>query len=182
MKLEFIDELTEARLFKHQRDFHRYNNRDLAELSMLIILICTAYQQDNFVKHYLDETIAMGDFSRIRSSSTDFANIVAVMKEYDQYKIKITNSNISFPEMQFKQFVREITGSGLSSKDAHRYLFAFEDFLKIGSSAFKKMRRTALNWAEASPSDRQEFRKFAIQLFSQTAMGLDFFQWYKNVS
>ena len=182
MKLAFIEELTEARMFKHRRDFERYNNRELAELAMIVILVCQAHHRDSYIRHYLDETIAMGDFRQIRSSSTDFANIIAVLKQFDEYGIKLVNSNISFPEMQFKQYAREIVNSNLSSSDAHRYLFAFEDFLKISSSDFKKLRRSALNWGGISDLDRREFRKIVTQYLNKTAMTMDVFQWYKNQS
>lgn len=182
MKLSFINELTEARLFRHRRDFEKFNNRELAELAMTLILICQAHHRDSYIRHYLDETIAMGDFGQIRSSGTDFANIIAVLKQFDEYGIKLINTNISFPEMQFKQYAREIVNGNLSSSDAHRYLFAFEDFLKISSSDFKKLRRWALTWNQISDLDRREFRKIVTQYLNKTAMTMDLFQWYKNRS
>lgn len=182
MKLAFLDELTEARMFRHRRDFEKYNNRELAELVMIVILICQAYHRDSHIRHYLDETIAMGDFGQIRSSLTDLANVIAVLKQFNEYGIKLINTNISFPEMQFKQYAREIINGNLSSSDAHRYLFAFEDFLKISSSDFKKLRRLALTWNEISNLDRREFRKIVVQHLNKTAMTMDLFQWYKNQS
>ena len=62
------------------------------------------------------------------------------------------------------------------------FLFAFEDFLKISSSDFKKLRRSALNWGGISDLDRREFRKIVTQYLNKTAMTMDVFQWYKNQS
>jgi hypothetical protein len=180
MKLSFIEELTESRMFRHQRDFSSYNNRELAELAMISLLVIYVNQDQLDIRKYLDETLGMGDFDRIRSSATDLANVISVLKNFETYKIEIRNSNISFPVLQFKNFARQIISRQLDKDQGRRLIFVFEDFLKISSGEMRSMRRTALEYSQSSPSDRTRFRKFINDFFNNRARQMDLAVWFRS--
>ena len=58
MKVDFLNELVESRMFKHLRDFSRYNNRELAELSYICLLITVIHRRNSFIKEYIMSIIA----------------------------------------------------------------------------------------------------------------------------
>ena len=181
MKLAFLDELTESRMFRHQRDFSSFSNRDLAELAMISLLVIYVNQDQEHVRRYLEETIGMGDFDTVRSSITDLANVIAVLKNFQNYKIEIRNSAISFPVMQFKNFARQIISRQLDVSQGRRLIFAFEDFLKINSSELRVLRRIALDYSQSSPSDRQRFRKSVNDFYNNHARQMDLAVWFRNL-
>lgn len=180
MNLEFVNELVESRMFQHARNFNDFDNRQLAELAMVSILVIYVKRRDSFITKYLEETISMSDFDFIRSSSTDMANIIAVLKNYQDRNITIVNSAISFPVMQFRNFARQIISNNLNSTDARRLIFAFEDHLKIISSDFRAARRTALDYSTSSPNDRKKFQQFVNTFFTNVARNMDLAAWYRN--
>lgn len=182
MKLDFINELVESRMFQHSRNFQSFDNRQLAELSMVCLLLIYVERNESHIQNYLEETIGLGDFDFIRSSSTDLANVIAVLKNYQDKNVSVVNSAISFPVMQFKNFARQIISKSLNHSEARRLIFAFEDFLKISSSEFKAARRTALDYAQSSPSDRKKFRVFVNNFFNNLARNMDLAVWFRNQS
>ena len=112
-------------MFRHQRDFSSFSNRDLAELAMISLLVIYVNQDQEHVRRYLEETIGMGDFDTVRSSITDLANVIAVLKNFQNYKIEIRNSAISFPVMQFKNFARQIISRQLDVSQGRRLIICF---------------------------------------------------------
>lgn len=180
MKVDFLNELVESRMFKHLRDFSRYNNRELAELSYICLLIVVIHRRHKFVKEYLDNTLAFGEFEKVRSSGTDLGNVIAVLKNFAKLDIDVANQSISFPEFQFKQFARSVVNDTLSESEIRRYMFAFEDYLKISQSDFRAARRIALDWYRASYNDRTNLRRFIINQLNQSAMTMDLANWFKS--
>lgn len=180
MKLEFLDSLTESRMFKNSRDFSSMSNRTLANISMISIIMFTVYRQNSFVKNYLDNTIGFGDFDFVRSSNTDLANVIAVMKNFKDFKILIANDGISFPILQFKSFARGIINESLSEADYRRYLYAFEGFLKINDSVIKNARRFAYDWEELDKVQRDAMQRYFISYLNSNAYTMDLTVWYKK--
>jgi len=180
MKLEFLDSLTESRMFKNSRDFSSMSNRTLANISMIAIIICTIYRQNSFVRNYLENTIGFGDFDFVRSSSTDLANVISVLKNFKEYKILIANDGISFPILQFKSFARGIINGDLSEADYRRYLYAFEGFLKINDGIIRNARRFAYDWEQLDRVQRDAIQRYFVNYLNSHAYTMDLTVWYKK--
>jgi len=180
MKLEFLDELTESRMFKNSRDFSNSSNKMLANLAMIAIIISVIYRRNSWVQKYLEETVDMGDFDHVRSGNTDLSNIITVLKNFSEYKIDIATSGISFPVLQFKQFAREIVNKKLTSGECHRYLYAFEGFLKISDLELKTARRLAFDWESSSSVQKKAISRHILSYLNSNAPTMDLTIWYKK--
>lgn len=180
MNLEFIEELTESRMFKNSRDFSQSSNKMLANLSMIAILISVIYRNHSWIKKYLESTLDVGDFDHVRSGNTDLANIITVLKNFADYKIDIANSGISFPVMQFRQLAREIVGGKLTEGDCHRYLYSLEGYLKITDLEFKNVRRSAFNWENISKVEKKALLRHMASYLNSNAPTMDMTIWYKQ--
>lgn len=180
MKLEFLNELVESRMFKNSRDFTNVSNRVLANIAMISIIICTIYRKNSFITNYLDNSTGFGDFDHVRSSSTDLSNIITVLKNFKDFKILIANDGISFPILQFKSFARGIVNGDLSESDYRRYLYAFEGFLKITDSNIKNARRFAYDWDSLDSVQKNAINKFFISYLNSHAYTMDLTVWFKK--
>ena len=180
MNLEFLEELTESRMFRNSRDFSQSSNKMLANLSMIAILVSVIYRNHSWIKKYLENTIDVGDFDHVRSGNTDLANIITVLKNFSEYKIEVSTAGISFPVMQFRQFAREIINGNLSRGDCYRYLYAFEGYLKISDLELKNARRSAFDWESTSRVEKRALLRYIAGYLNSVAPTMDLTVWYKK--
>ena len=119
----FVKYVSEGRIVRRQSDLQRYTFQEITEriyLSFLTLTLLRSFEQTKgFVKSYATDTLAYGSFERVRSTSNDLHNMMAVVAGDIEITKKLANSQqaeamrqrVSVPVMALRRYLRDFKHS-----------------------------------------------------------------------
>ena len=146
MLTPFLQYVSEARVVRRQSDLQRYTFQEITEriyLSFLTLTLLRNFSQTaGFVKSYANQTLAYGSFDRVRSTSNDLHNMMAVVVGDPAITNKLANKNQamalrqrrSVPELAMRRYLRDF-------KNDYSFLSQLETALSVSNSDYKNLRR-----------------------------------------
>ena len=185
VRLGFIEELTEARLYRNGDSLRGKKVEDLAKSAYLMIMMLEIlrYESKEFARHYARDTIAYEEFKSMRSSATDLHNILTVLKNQSNFSGKIIiDPAINIPTLQLKRYLKDIS-EDRDNVSADRLLFkSLETFLKISNSTYKSLRRDIIDWDVLSKSGKTSTRNIIKNQMNNFGMQNDLLLKFKDVA
>ena len=107
----FLKYVSEGRVVRRQSDLQRYTFQEITEriyLSFLTLTLLKNFDQTaGFVKSYASATLSYGSFGRVRSTSNDLHNMLAVVAGDPALTQKLANKNAAMAQRQ-RQSVPEL--------------------------------------------------------------------------
>lgn len=181
--LEFIQEISEARLFKNSDTLKGKTAKDLTRITFLTIMMLEILRtaDSKYAKQYASNTISSNNFSAMNPGKTDLHNLLAVLTHQDKFSNKIeTDSNIFVPMIQLRHYLNNVV-DGRKDVSVDRILFKkLEDSLLIKDNNLKNIRREVADWAQTSQYEKDIILTTIKQLANSLAQQNDIYQHFKN--
>ena len=174
--LKFIHgELVEAAMMRSPINIGPRNPRELAKILYLALLCIEIlrYEDADLARHYAKLTINFGDFDHMRASTTDTANIIAILSNQDKYEEYMKpDYDISAPILLIKAYLRGVWQDTYSHSLTQSFFLRLETVLMIDDSTLRSARRSIMQWPLESPMEqhltmsnmRRELASRAIRL------------------
>lgn len=183
MKIEFINSLTESRLYRNADTLDGKTATDLSKVLFLMVLTVEMlrFGEEKFVKDYARKTIQYGDFNHMRVSCTDLGNLASVLSNQDYYSDKIqTDFEISVPLLQFKTYLRGVRDEDSIHSNDRNFFLKLEKYLKITDSKYKNFRRIIGDWEKMSKGERNSIITSIKQEYNSLAQNNDLIVYFKD--
>lgn len=168
MELSFIQELTEARLFKYRDRIQDKTVQELAKTYylMMIVLHIMRYEDFHWAKEYVNKTLQYNDFTGFRMSATDLHNLMVVLSNQGDFEFKTgSEADISLPLLGIKRFMRDIQYHRQEHYILDNHLFLdLEAALQLHDSQLRAMRRMVMYW---HTSTKQQRKTMAQKIYHQ---------------
>jgi hypothetical protein len=145
----FIQELVEARLYKGESTLKGKTAKEISAIVFLMIMTLEImrHESPNYARKYVENSLQFGNFDSMRSSMTDFGNLVAVLSNQDDYDDTIkADFGINIPFLQLKRYLTDIRNGAKTSSMDKSFFLKLEDFLKVSEGLHKTIRRHVTNW------------------------------------
>lgn len=165
MSFEFINDLSESKLFPSKSNIKKFSAEDLTELAVLnlcalYILYCIPEYKD-FAIRYAKKTIGFGvKFDRWTTGGTDLYVLLhaLMVDEYDfaePEKSKKFMATLPLGEAVLIRWLREMA-AGRITLATHRALFIKMDFnFKIRNTSIRAIRRIVMDWATVGKHEKK---------------------------
>jgi hypothetical protein len=161
LSLPFLQELTEARMYRGSSTLQGKTADELAKVVFLMFMMLEILRKEDagFAKKYAKQTLWHEKFSTMRTNASDLHNLLSVLSNQQDFSSKIaTNANINVPALQIRRYLRDID-SGLKQQGVDRAFFkTLEEFLKISDSNLKEIRRAVADWRDAGATEKSTIR------------------------
>jgi hypothetical protein len=119
------------------------------------------------------------EFDRMRTGSTDLANLISVLTNQDDYEDHIKTVPILYaPELQIKAYLR--TFPHTTGSNVRQFLTKLDNSLLIVTSELHQARRTVGNWTEASPVEKHSAWTAISRVFNNHGTQLDLYLLVKH--
>lgn len=180
---EFIQEISEARIYKNGDTLKGKHAADIAKIAFLSIMMLEVLRNADlkYSKQYASSTLPDQGFTAMRPSASDLHNLLAILSNQDKYSDKIdTNLNISVPVLQLKRYLRDVA-SGHKDIALDRQLFkTLENNLQIHDSTLSNIRRNVADWQATTPGEKDTIIRLIKQLANSLSQQTDLYQHFKN--
>ena len=170
--MNFLTELTEARLFRYEGNLGNKTARELGEMLFMSILCLEMlrYLNEPAARAYASQTLRFNEFDKMRPSTTDLANLIAVLANQDDYRDRIdVDASVSPPVLQIRRYLRNMT----QRLETHAYdrslLLGAEGSLKISDSDLRQIRRIVGDWGRADKTQQNLAYRQLIRDFTRNA-------------
>jgi hypothetical protein len=146
MLTPFLQYVSEARVVRRQSDLQRYTFQEITEriyLSFLTLSLLKNFKQAiGFVKSYSTNTLTYGNFDRVRTTSNDLSNMLAIVAGDPSIVEKLANKNSAMvlrqrqnvPILAIRRYLRNF-------KNDYEFLTQLESALGINNPDYKNLRR-----------------------------------------
>lgn len=186
MTLEFIQEISEARLFKNGETLKGKTATDIGKITFLSIMMLEIIRKsdDKYAREYAKNTRSSNNFAGMNPGKSDLHNLLVVLNHQDKFSSKITtDSHIFVPMIQLKHYLNNIEDNRTELDVDRRMLFKkLEDGLLIKDNNLKHIRRAVADWDLTSKNEREIIYTNIKQLANSLAQQNDLFQYFKNSS
>lgn len=165
MSFEFINQLSESKIFPSKASVKKFSAEDLSELAVLnlcalYILYCIPEYKE-FAIRYAKKTIGFGiKFDRWTTGGTDLYVLIHALMT-DEYELADKDSSkkfmATFPmgEAVLIRWLREMA-AGRVTLATHRALFIKMDFnFKIRNTSIRAIRRIVMDWTTVGNHERK---------------------------
>lgn len=174
-------ELVESRLFQYPGNLDGRDALDLARLLFVSILSLEIlrHEHESRAWDYVSRTMTYKEFDRMRTGSTDLANLISVLTNQDDYEDHIKTVPILYaPELQIKAYLR--TFPHTTGSNVRQFLTKLDSSLLIAASELHQARRTVGNWTEASPVEKHSAWTAISRVFNNHGTQLDLYLLVKH--
>ena len=142
MKTPFLQYVSEGRVVRRQSDLSRYTFQEITEriyLSFLALTLLRNFRQTTgFVQSYSTATLSYGSFDRVRTTSNDLHNMLAVVAGDPAIANKLANKNAAMalrqrqtvPVLAIRRYLRDFKG-------AYAFLTKLESALGINNTDYR---------------------------------------------
>jgi len=158
MSFDFLQELSEARLFKNPTKMSEIFTSELADnFFNAMLAIQTLKKTDpRAAQRYAQQTLQSGSIDGWRSSGSDLHNMAYMIKNPDRYAGRmITDRHINLPYLQLMGYLRNTAAGREDSEYDRKFLLRLQKDLGIQSPGLKAARRLVADWDYAEPNDRR---------------------------
>lgn len=184
MDLEFIQELTEARMFRNRDTLGGKSAADLAKTVFLSLLALEIMRtlDPNYTKKYALDTISYENFKGMRNNATDLHNLLSVLNNQLDYASKIQpDAAIAIPALQIKRYLRDIENNRKDKALDRQFFYKLESFLKITDPEYKELRRSIVDWGMNSSVEKRNIIRSIKHDMNKTSLQLDLLQQFKTL-
>jgi len=160
-KFSFLNDLTEARMFRNTTTLAGKSAKDLADVVFLSFMMLEILRiEDNaYAKRYANNTIWDNTFSSMKSSATDLHNLIAVLSNQTKYSSKIkADAGVNVPTIQIRKYLRDIENNRKDRGWDRAFFKTLGEFLKISKGELKQMRVVVADWNRSSTTEKQKIR------------------------
>ena len=183
-KLEFIDSLTEARLFFGPNDVKGMKASEIAESVYLIFMLIEAirHSESRWAANYAAQTMTYNTYENMHYSGTDLGNLLAVLNNQDTFsdRIKVDN-NLSIPLFQINRYLGAVRSSNPNHQEDAIFFYRLEDYLRLySSSVFRQLRRDIGNWNDLNLVDKKHILLMLRREFDKRMSSVDIYLWFKQ--
>lgn len=160
MSFDFIKEVNEAKLFKNPTKLGSSNTSvgEIADnfFNAILGLEILKNTDPKAAQKYAQQTLAYGNLNGWRSSGSDLHNMAHILINNKNYTNKIeVDRVVSVPELQFKQYLRNISQGKNDTNFNRKFLLNLQQKLGINSAGLKSARRLIGDWTYADPNEKQ---------------------------
>ena len=178
MLTPFLQYVSEGRVVRRQSDLQRYTFQEITEriyLSFLTLTLLKNFDQTaGFVKTYANQTLAYGSFDRVRSTSNDLSNMLAVVAGDSNIVQKLANKNAAMalrqrqavPVLAIRRYLRSFT-------DAYSFLTQLETSLRISNLDYKNLRRAISDYQNLDGRRKKATTTRLLQALKSKLSGTD---------
>ena len=178
MLTPFLKYVSEGRIVRRQSDLQRYTFQEITEriyLSFLALTLLRNFQQTlGFTKSYARDTLAYGSFDRVRPTSNDLHNMLAVVAGDPEITKKLANKNAAMalrqrqtvPVMAIRRYLRDF-------KNSFQFLSNLESALGIGNLDYKNLRRAISDYANLDARRKKLTTTRLLQALKAKLSGTD---------
>lgn len=170
--MNFLNELSEARLFRYEEGTNGKRAVELGRLLFMSLLALEAlrYLNESAARAYANQTLMYNDFDKMRPSTTDMANLIAVLSNQEDYRERIdVDTKISPPVLQIRRYLRNLT----QRLETHAYdrsmLINAESALGINQSDLRQIRRVVGDWDRSDKTQQNLALRQLIRDFNHDA-------------
>lgn len=165
--MDFIREITEARMTRTESNTRRYSYRDCCERAYLILLILELSRKfpkySRAISKYARNTSRYSNYDSFRSSATDLYNFLyfvvgdddAMEKLRDPEDAKEVRAETTIPLMAVNRYLTKLA-QGNEPTAASEMFIKLENVFKISDSKYKRIRRTVTNLDRVSSKEIRE--------------------------
>jgi hypothetical protein len=157
----FLQELTEARMYRNTTTLSGKKATELAKVAFLMFMMLEIlrHEDKSFAKRYSLDSMWYDNFASLKSSSTDLHNVLSVLANQSKYADKITtNLSIAVPILQIRKYLRDIENDRKDKGWDRAFFKTLSEFLKITDSDLKEMRIWVGDWLQASATEKRKLR------------------------
>jgi len=178
MLAPFLKYVAEGRVVRRQSDLQRYTFQEITEriyLSFLALTLLKNFDQTaGFAKTYATDTLSFGNFDRVRSTSNDLQNMLAVVAGSTDVVKKLANKNQAMalrqrrtvPVLAIRRYLRDFKGS-------YKFLTQLETALGITNMDYKNLRRAISDYAQLDAKRKQVTTTRLLQALKAKLSGTD---------
>ena len=153
MLTPFLKYVSEGKVIRRHSDLQRFTFPEVTERIYLSFLAMALMSQEksteNFVKNYVEQTLAKGTFDQVRIINNDLANMMAIVAGDPDITKKLKNKNEAqamrqrqpVPVMAVRRYMR-------TWEDHYRNLTQLERALNIRDANYKNVRRSVANYTK----------------------------------
>ncbi len=174
----FLKYVSEGRVVRRQSDLQRYTFQEITEriyLSFLTLTLLRNFSQTlGFVKTYATNTLSYGNFDRVRTTSNDLHNMLAVVAGDPSITQKLSNKNAAMatrqrqtvPTLAIRRYLRDFKGS-------YAFLTSLESSLGITNIDYKNLRRAISDYASLDTRRKKATTTRLLQALKAKLPGTD---------
>ena len=178
MLTPFLKYVSEGRVVRRQSDLQRYTFQEITEriyLSFLALSLLKKFDQTiGFVKTYANQTLAYGSFDRVRTTSNDLHNMLAVVAGDPSIVQKLANKNAAMalrqrqivPVLAIRRYLRTF-------KDSYSFLTQLESALGISNLDYKNLRRAISDYQKLDGRRKKATTTRLLQALKAKLSGTD---------
>ena len=178
MRTPFLKYVSEGRVVRRQSDLQRYTFQEITEriyLSFLTLTLLRNFSQTlGFVKTYATNTLSYGNFDRVRTTSNDLHNMLAVVAGDPSITQKLSNKNAAMairqrqtvPTLAIRRYLRDFKGS-------YAFLTSLESSLGITNIDYKNLRRAIYDYASLDTRRKKATTTRLLQALKAKLPGTD---------
>ena len=178
MLTPFLKYVSEGRVVRRQSDLQRYTFQEITEriyLSFLALSLLKNFDQTiGFVKTYANQTLAYGSFDRVRTTSNDLHNMLAVVAGDSSIVQKLANKNAAMalrqrqivPVLAIRRYLRTF-------KDSYSFLTQLESALGISNLDYKNLRRAISDYQKLDGRRKKATTTRLLQALKAKLSGTD---------
>jgi len=178
MLTPFLQYVSEGRVVRRQSDLQRYTFQEITEriyLSFLTLTLLKNFAQtQGFVKQYATNTLAYGSFDRVRSTSNDLHNMMAVVAGDPEITKKLANKNAAMalrqrqtvPVLAIRRYLRDF-------RNSYSFLTSLETALGITNADYKNLRRAISDYNKLDTRRKKATTTRLLQALKAKLSGTD---------
>ena len=187
--LSFMQELSEARLFKTRNQISNEGARSISDHIFVSILslyiMSTDYQFNPVAVKYAARTNMYGAYNRPSPSGTDLYQALYSVQRPElfkgQAKDDLLMDKIRVEPQKIKKLLDQIKHNRVNSSTVSSELYRLERNLKIQDPKLRAARRLAQNWEQLNTSQRQLVATQINRYFMMNAMRSDIYPLFLNL-
>ena len=178
MLTPFLQYVAEGRVVRRQSDLQRYTFQEICEkiyLSFLTLSLLKNFTRTkNFVRTYANQTLAYGEFDRVRTTANDLHNMLAIVSGDPAIVQKLANKNaamalrqrLSIPVLAIRSYLRAFNSD-------YKFLTQLEKALNITDMDYKNLRRAIADYTSLDSKRKQFTTTRLLQALKAKLSGTD---------
>ena len=178
MLTPFLQYVAEGRVVRRQSDLQRYTFQEICEkiyLSFLTLSLLKNFTRTKgFAKTYANQTLAYGEFDRVRTTANDLHNMLAIVAGDPAIVQKLANKNAAMalrqrqniPVLAIRRYLR-------SFKNDYEFLTQLESALGISNMDYKNLRRAISDYLNLDSKRKKITATRLLQALKAKLSGTD---------
>lgn len=158
MSYEFLQELSEARLFRNPSKMGEVFTSELADNFFNAVLALQTLKQVNpaAAQKYATQTLQSGSIDGWRSTGSDLHNMAYMLKNQERYAGKLTQDrHVSMPNLMFTSWLRNMSQGRDDKTYDRKFLLRLQRDLGVQSTGLRAARRLVADWDHALHDERK---------------------------